>query len=72
MITLAQAKALKHGDILYHVIRKNADGTPERWKVNGLVKRWKRQPDRIRVPLKHGLYHYDYLTNSELHLVTLA
>ena len=71
MITLQQAKDLKHGDILHHTVNKNADGTPQRWRVNGMVKRWKRNPDRIQVPLKHGLYRYDYLTESDLDLVSL-
>ena len=72
MITLEQAKELKHGDILYHTINKNADGTPQRWKVNGKVKRWKRSPDKIKIPLKYGLYRFDYLTENELDLITLA
>lgn len=58
MLTLEQAKQLKPGDILH-----NAAG--KRWKVNGQVKRWKRDPNRIRVPLKHGLYSYDYITESD-------
>jgi len=71
MITLQQAKDLKHGDILHHTVNKNADGTPQRWRVNGMVKRWKRNPDRIQVPLKHGLYRYDYLTENDLDIVSL-
>ena len=71
MITLQQAKNLKHGDILHHTVNKNADGTPQRWRVNGMVKRWKRNPDRIQVPLKHGLYRYDYLTENDLDIVSL-
>jgi hypothetical protein len=66
MITLAQAKALKSGDILL-------DKHQRRWKVNGSVKLWKTDPSRIRVPLKHGLYSYDAITtdmfdeNNECH-----
>ena len=71
MITLQQAKNLKHGDILHHTVNKNSDGTPQRWRVNGMVKRWKRSPDRIQVPLKYGLYRYDYLTENDLDLVSL-
>ena len=67
MITLDQAKSLSHGDILHHVTYRNADGTPHRWRVNGAVKRWKRTPDRIEVPIKRGLYQFDYLTESYLH-----
>ena len=71
MITLEQAKKLAHGTILYHIENRNADGTPQRWRVNGQVKRWKRDTDRIRVPLKHGLYQYDYLENDGLGFVCL-
>lgn len=58
MITLAEAQNLKYGDILHDVQNK-------RWKVNGAVRTWKTMPDRIRVPLKHGLYTYDALTELD-------
>lgn len=70
-ITLKQAKALRPGDILHHVQFKNADGTPQRWKVNGQVKTWKTRPDEVRIPIKHGLYSYDYLTHANLYLVNI-
>jgi hypothetical protein len=63
-LTLEQAKHLRPGDILYHTTDKNADGTPTRWKVNGQVKTWKKDPNRIYIPLKHGLRSYDYLTET--------
>ena len=65
-MTLSQARSLKPGDILHHLTRKNADGTPQRWKVNGRPQTWKRDPTRIRVPLKHGLYDYDQLYETDL------
>ncbi len=64
-ITLEEAKALKPGDIVH-------DTKGHRWKVNGEVQTWKRAPGRVRVPLKHGLYAYDYLTEKTLHLLTLG
>ena len=70
-ITLEQAKNLEYGTILYHTIHKNADDTPQRWRVNGRPKTWKTRPERVQVPLKHGLYDYDYLTENELDLVCL-
>lgn len=72
MITLEQAKELGHGTILYHVRNRNADGTPQRWRVNGKVKTWKTRPDEVRVPIKHGLYSFDYLTHNDLNLVCLS
>jgi len=67
-LTLEEAKQLKPGDILH-------DERGKRWKVNGQVRRWKRSPDRIYIPLKHGLYAYDSLTEANFplgtcHLVT--
>jgi hypothetical protein len=71
MITKEEAFKLQYGDILI-----DQDG--KRWKVNGSVQTWKREANRhrIRVPFKHGLYTYDYITeadfdaNDECHLLT--
>lgn len=63
-ITLEQAKRLTWQNNLEHVKLKNADGTPMRFRVNGMVKTWKRDLSRIRVPLKHGLYDTGYLVNN--------
>ena len=71
-ITLKQAKNLKHGDILHHVANKNSDGTSQRWRVNGKVKTWKRSIEKVKIPVKHGLYDFGYVTENELNLVTLA
>ena len=71
MITIEQAKSLSYGDILHHTINKNADGTPQRWKVNGEVKTWKRNPNRIKIPVKHEMYSFGYVTENELHLVSI-
>ena len=67
MITIDDAKFnLKIGQVLYHTHNINADGSPQRWKVNGHAKNWVRRPDRVEVPLKHGLYNYMYLTERHL------
>jgi len=63
-ITLEQAKNLKHGDILYADDDFNVDGTKRRHRVVGKVKTWKRNLDRIKVPLKYGLYACGELTNG--------
>ena len=65
-MTLEQAKRLQHRDILHHDVNKNVDGTCQRWRVNGKVKTWKRHPDRVQVPLKYGMWGYDYLTEGRL------
>jgi len=70
-ITLEQAKALEYGEVLHSNENKNADGTCQRWRVSGKVRRWKRDPDRIKVPLKQGIRGYNYLTNRALDHVHL-
>lgn len=69
-LTFEQALELQPGDTLYHTVFKNSDGTPQRWKVNGQVKTWKTDPNRIRVPLKHGMYAYDKIDESDFTLDT--
>lgn len=70
-ITIEQAKNLKPGQTVYHVTNKNADGSAQRWKVNGEPKTWKRSPDRVEVPVKHGMYTYGKITEKDLHLVNI-
>lgn len=64
MITLAQAKNLKPGNCIY--CKNSKTGKPMKYKVNGIPQVWKRSPERVRVPLKHGLYVYDQLTEQYL------
>lgn len=46
----------------FYVLRdRNASGDPARWRANGVVQTWKTRPDDIRLPVKHGLYAYDYI-----------
>lgn len=63
MLTLAQAKRLQPGDVII-----DRDG--KRWKVTGRVQTWKKPENvhRIRVPLKHGLYRYDALTEADFNV----
>lgn len=71
-MTLEEAKNVAIGDILYHIYNRNVDNTPQRWKVNGMVKRWKRDKDRIKIPIKFGLFTFDYIENDSLHLVEVS
>ncbi len=72
MITRKEVNNLKHGDILYHVINRNADGTPQRWRVNGNLKTWKTRPDEFKLPIKNGLWNCSYLTEKEVKLLCLT
>jgi len=64
-MTIDQAKALRSGDYVHHVTKKNSDGTPMRAKVLS-IKTWKTRPTEIIVSVKHGLY--DFAKFSELEL----
>lgn len=64
-LTFAEALTLEYGDYLHDRSNSNSDGSPRRWKVSGRVQTWKRDPSRIRIPLKHGLRSYDALTEAD-------
>ena len=38
------------------------------WRANGKLKIWKRDAARFQLPIKHGLYAYDYITEENCHL----
>ena len=72
MIAKEDVLKLELGQTLYHISNRNADGSPQRWRVNGKVKLWKTRPDDYRVPLKYGLKTGDYLTPETTHLLCLT
>ena len=55
-LTMEEAKALKVGDVLHHDTQKQSRNHPSRVRVSGHPKTWKRSPDRIEIPVKHGIY----------------
>ena len=67
-LTIARAKKLIHGDIIYQKGKFNSDNTLKRWRVTGKVKTWKRDKNRIKIPVRYGLYVNDYITNDNNHL----
>ena len=66
MLTLEQAKALKYGDVLI-------DGAGKKWRVNGKVKTWKRDENRVVPEFVNRLnnenipekYHYKSKSDKE-------
>ena len=51
----------RHGQIFHHAKAKNADGSALRVRVNGKCKTWKTRPGEFSIPVKYGLYDYDYI-----------
>ncbi len=77
MITKEQALALKPGTVIYltsffttgsKIV--NLDKVTK-WRINGQAKVWKTKPDQFQIPLKHGLYDFGYLTESNAALFSL-
>ena len=62
-MTLREAFALKQGDYIHSKTKKNSDGSPMRARVT-FVKTWKKDPLRIEVHFKRGLYEYGSLTRA--------
>lgn len=48
------------------------DCKPAKWRANGQCKTWKRSPERFKLPIKHGLYNYGYITEENAHLFEAA
>jgi hypothetical protein len=63
MITIEQIKSRVNGNTVFAMNDEcNADGTNVRWRVNGKVKFWKTRPNDFKIPVKHGMYDYGYIT----------
>ena len=60
-ITLDEAKNL---DSVSHCLVLLNNGNVGNVKINGKVKRWKREIDRIEISVKYGLYEYATLDNT--------
>lgn len=45
---------------------------PIHWRANGKCKTWKTRPDEFRLPIKHGLWDYGYITQDNAHLFEVA
>ena len=66
MITLEQAKELVYFKTIHSDLYTNSDGSCERWRVNGKVKLWKKNPLRVSIPLKHGQRDYKNINEYQL------
>ena len=65
-MTINDAKQLQYRDVVHFGA---SGGKCANFRVNGKVRTWKRSPERVYVPLKHGLYAYGAITEHNLHLI---
>ena len=54
-----------------HIAVRDRNGNWRRVKVNGAVRTWKRDPQRIEVPCKYGMYEYFTLTTRDINDVLI-
>ena len=66
---LEQAKNLVQGSWIYHDTFKNADGTPQRYKVLS-VKTWRTRPNEVLVSVKWGLKGFFKINEDQLDAYT--
>lgn len=52
-MTRAEIEALRPGERVWFIAQ---DGKARQVTVNGAVRTWKRNPDRLEIPVKYGLY----------------
>jgi len=44
---------------------------PINWRANGKLKTWKTRPEDFKLPIKHGLRDFGYITEENIHLFSL-
>ena len=54
-----------------HITAMDTRGQSRTVKVNGKVRTWKRDPNRIEVPYKYGLYEYGTFTADDLNRILI-
>lgn len=61
----------RHCQTNSHIFVRSRHGDARRVKVNGAVRRWKRDTTRIEVPCKYGLYEYFVLHAADINDVLI-
>ena len=67
-MTKEHLAALGYGTVLSHSKLKDSGGNPVLARVNGKMQVWKTRPEDFKLPMKHGLYNYFYITPTNAHL----
>ena len=60
------AEMLEHCSKQSHIWFRSIQGDARQAKVNGRVRTWKRNPNRIEVPIKYGFYEYGTFFASDI------
>lgn len=65
-ITMTKEIALTHKGTIYLYNLFNADKTNMRCKPSGKCQTWKKDTNRFKLPVKHGLYDHGYITEDNM------
>jgi hypothetical protein len=65
-MTEAELRDLQYGDTVWF-LTCNGAGDARRIKINGRVKLWKRDAERIEIPAKYGMYEYHTFHRGDVH-----
>ena len=65
------AEMASHCETNGHIWLVDRNGQARQVKINGRVRRWKRDANRIEVPFKYGLYEYGTLEARDIELVLI-
>lgn len=68
MITKEQALTLNEFWLEITNPRHKRFGQRARFRRNGKTQTWKTRPNDFKVPVKYGLYEFDYVTNENANL----
>jgi hypothetical protein len=61
-MTREEIMTLKSGDHAAVILNSGRLGT---CKINGAIRTWKREPGRVEIPVKYGMYEYAVLSLEE-------
>ena len=64
-VTIKDIQEAKHNTI-FHFFQ---NGEVKNCRVSGECRRWKREPKRVHLPVKVGLYQNHYINNSNMYLI---
>ena len=57
--------------LFFDIDLKNADGSPQRWKVVGKPIVWETKPGAVKIQVKSSLVHLGIITEQDLQFFTL-
>lgn len=63
-MTVDEVRGLRYGQHVWALCIPLQDA--RRVKINGAVRTWKRDPNRLEVPVKYGMYEYATFTESDV------